>query len=55
MSFLPAALTANAVRFVKNSPAEANPRFKRGVPGLVEVGGSILRYSTTTPVVAKAQ
>lgn len=49
MSFLPASLTEGANRFVKNGPADKNPRFKRDVPGLVTVGGSILRYSSTTP------
>jgi hypothetical protein len=49
MSFLPAYLTEDANRFVRNSPAAMNPRFKRDVPGLVHVAGSILRYSSTTP------
>jgi hypothetical protein len=46
--FLPASLTAMANRHVKNSPADALPRFRRDVPH-VTVGGAILRYSSETP------
>jgi hypothetical protein len=47
--FLDDKLTRSANNHVKNSDDHANPVFRRTAPGLVELGGSILRYSTTTP------
>jgi hypothetical protein len=46
--FLPAALSRATNRYVKDGPEDKNPVFRRTAPGLVEVNGAILRYSTTT-------
>ncbi|MDX3551007.1 hypothetical protein PV729_04340 [Streptomyces europaeiscabiei] len=46
--FLTPQITASTNRFVHNSPADTLPAFRR-VPSMLEVGGAILRYSTTTP------
>jgi hypothetical protein len=46
--FLDDKLTRTPNRHVKNSPTDQIPVFKRTGAALVEVGGSILRYSTTT-------
>jgi hypothetical protein len=49
MSFLPPALVESTNRFVRLSPADQLPKFRHNVPGTVHFGGSVLRYSTTTP------
>jgi hypothetical protein len=46
--FLPEPLTRSTRRHVKESPEDQIPVFRRTASGLVELGGSILRYSTTT-------
>jgi hypothetical protein len=47
--FLSDRLVASTNRYVKNGPADTLPVFRRKVTGLVEVRGSILRYSSTSP------
>lgn len=46
--FLPASLTKMTNDYVRSGPADSLPRFKRTGPH-VAVGGSVLRYSSTTP------
>lgn len=52
MTFLPPAMTAAANRYVMAQDPDRRPTFPRKTyAGAVEIGGSLLRYSTTTPVV----
>lgn len=51
--FLDAKLTAATNRHVTNGPEDRLPVFKRNYPGRVDVGGSILRYASTTPDVKR--
>lgn len=55
MSFLPPALVESTNRFVRSQPADQLPRFRHGVPGTVHLGGSVLRYSSTTSAPKAAQ
>jgi hypothetical protein len=51
VTFLPSALTDSTNRYVTNQPADRNPVFKRpDTSGTVHFGGSVLRYSSTTPI-----
>lgn len=47
--FLAPNITRAANRHVTEGPEDRNPTFRRTAAGLVDVGGAILRYSTTTP------
>lgn len=46
--FLDPRLARAANEWVKGQPEDRNPAFRRTSPGLVEVNGAILRYSTTS-------
>jgi hypothetical protein len=46
--FIDPKLSRATNRYVRESAEDKNPVFRRTVPGLVEVNGAILRYSTTT-------
>lgn len=46
--FLSPALSRATNRYVAEGPEDRNPTFRRTAPGLVEVNGAILRYSTTS-------
>jgi len=50
MSFLPSALTESTNRYVASQPADSNPVFKRNAAGTIHIGGSVLRYSSVTPI-----
>jgi hypothetical protein len=45
--FIPAGVSRPTNDYARNQD-KAIPSFRRTSPGLVEIGGAILRYSTTT-------
>lgn len=46
--FLVPALSWATNSYVRKSPEHKDPVFRRTAPGLVEINGAILRYSSTS-------